>query len=191
MTIRRMVFSRNRYFSGKALGKDDLEAEQDYFREKQYFRNLFTYGTGIVSGLSVKTGSTSSFFLTPGYAIDATGREICVPSAIECPLPRNGDRWLICVSYVEAAANPTPTLGDPRGQGAFTENSRIEEGFEITVIPIAAGRQVGRQPFSSHSESELSAGIPLAVLQRKGTRWIVTPASRGAQARTSQKRSMK
>lgn len=65
--IRRMVFSRNRYFSGRLLTASDFEAEQTYFRDKQQFRNLYTLGVGVVSGLSVTTADDGrSIQISPG-----------------------------------------------------------------------------------------------------------------------------
>ena len=75
--VRRMVFSRPRYFFGKILSVDDLTAEHNYFLKKQRLRNQLVFGDGIVSGLSVAVGkegsSSQRLVLSPGLAIDSTG----------------------------------------------------------------------------------------------------------------------
>ena len=85
--VRRMVFSRSRYFFGKILSVDDLTAEHNYFLKKQRLRNQLVFGDGIVSGLSVavgKEGSNRRVVLSPGLAIDPTGNEICVRDVMTC-----------------------------------------------------------------------------------------------------------
>ncbi len=97
MMIRRMVFSRNRYFYGRLFTASDFQAEQNYLRDKQQFRNLHTHGVGIVSGLSVKTlDAGRSLHVSPGYAIDALGREIACPLHLNqsCPLSAIGYSYL-------------------------------------------------------------------------------------------------
>jgi len=38
-----MVLARNHYFQGRLLSANDLESEQNHLREKQHFRNLYTF----------------------------------------------------------------------------------------------------------------------------------------------------
>ena len=173
--IRQMVFSRNRYFQGHLLSASDLEAEQNYLRDKQQFRNLHTLGTGVVAGLSVTTTDEgTSLSVTPGYAIDYLGREICVPSPLECPLPGAGTQLLVSISYVENDAEPsTPSLGlDPLATDNPVEYTRVAEGFELDFTSIPSARP-GR---TGNNHDELGPKLRLAILQRKGTRWTVQPA---------------
>lgn len=191
MMIRRMVFSRNRYFYGRLLTASDFEAEQNYLRDKQQFRNLHTQGVGIVSGLSVKTQDAGrSLHISPGYAIDGLGREICMPSAIESALPVECNRLFVSVGYAETKAEPTPTLtSEPLSSDNPAEEARIEEGFEVTLTPIPPGKRAGRQSILP-SQDEPDPSIPLAVLQRKGKRWVVEPprGTRTKFARTKPKK---
>ena len=178
--IRQMVFSRNRYFQGHLLSVSDLEAEQNYLRDKQQFRNLHSLGVGVVAGLSVTTTNKgTSLSVTPGYAIDYLGREICVPSPLECTLPRAGTQLRVSISYVESDAEPsTPALAlDPLSTDNPMEYARVAEGFELALTPMPSSRptRIGR---TLSSPDELSPSLPLATLQRKGTRWTVKPASR-------------
>jgi len=159
MMIRRMVFSRNRYFYGRLLTVSDFQTEQNYLRDKQQFRNLHTQGVGIVSGLSVKTQDAGrSLHISPGYAIDGLGRDICVPSAIESALPLECNRLLVSVGYAETKAEPTPTLTSaPLSSDNPVEEARIEEGFEVTLTPIPPGKRAGVRASCPHRTSPTQA----------------------------------
>ena len=60
---------RNRCFWGKLLTAEDLELEQEYFREKLKRHNRYLHGFGVVFGLEVsKNGRDVA--ISPGLAID-------------------------------------------------------------------------------------------------------------------------
>lgn len=164
--VRRMVFSRPRYFFGKLLSADDFTAEQNYLSEKQRLRNRFTLGEGIVSGLSValrKNGSGQEVSLSPGLAIDHAGNEIFVHEAMACALPSSGKRIYVCLRYVEAETSPVPAiLPDSDNVGNEVQNTRIEEGFEMTFEPTLPARTT----------------LTLALLLRKRNRWAVSSSFR-------------
>jgi hypothetical protein len=188
--IRQMVFSRNRYFQGRLLSASDFEAEQTYLRDKQRFRNLHTLGIGVVTGLSVTTSNSgTSLSVTPGYAIDHLGREICVPLPIECALPGAGNRLRVDISYVEQDAEPTTAAlsPDPLITDNPVESTRITEGFELALTPIPSGKltKPGR---IQNSQDQLALSLPLAILQRKGRRWMVVLAT---QSKRIKKQRMK
>jgi hypothetical protein len=162
----RMVFSRPRYFFGKVLSADDFTAEQNYLSEKQRLRNRFTLGEGIVSGLSValgKKGSGQQVVLSPGLAIDHAGNEIFVHEAMACALPSSGKRIYVCLRYVEAETSPVPAIfPDSDSIDNLVQNSRIEEGFDMTFEPTLP----------------TSPGLTLALLLRKRNRWTVSSSFR-------------
>ncbi len=169
--IRRMVFSRILYFEGRLLTASDFQAEQDYLRDKQRFRNLHTYGVGIVSGSSVKTQQgNATVLISPGYAIDALGREICMSETMECPLPQDGERLFVCLTYVECEADPILMSSIETGlAGAKTVYARLEEGVEVML-------EVTRP-------STNSSTLPVALLRRKRTRWTRDPSFRPPRAK--------
>jgi hypothetical protein len=185
-----MVFSRPRYFSGKLLTANDLEAEQSYHRDKQRFRNLYTLGYGIVSGLLLETQDNGrSIYVAPGLAIDGYGREICVDSAVELALTGGDDRLLVCIGYAETEAEPTAALrSDSLSADNPVENARIEEGFEVTLTPIPAGKQAAKASIVP-SQGEPGTGIPLAILQPKGKRWVIDPSPRRFRVKSAGRRS--
>jgi len=173
--IRQMVFSRNPYFQGRLLASNDFGAEQTYLRDKQRFRNLYMLGIGVVTGLSVTTSKNGTFVsVTPGYAIDNLGREICVPSPIECALPSTGTRLRVDISYVEIDSEPTTSAlsPDPFSPDDPAEYTSVREGFELTLTPISPAK-VGHV---RSSLDKLSHNLTLAILRRKGKGWIVDRA---------------
>ena len=189
MMIRRMVFSRNRYFSGRLLTASDFETEQTYHRDKQQFRNLYTLGVRIVSGLSVTTKDDGrSIQISPGYAIDVWGREVCVPLVVDCPLPAKSDRLLVSIGYVETETEPTPALpGEPSSGGNPIQCAKIEEGYEVTLSHIPSGKPLG-PPRNRLTQNEPGPLIPLAILQRKGKQWVVEPPPRRTQAKPAKRK---
>lgn len=193
MMIRHMVFSRNRYFYGHLLTASDFQAEQNYLRDKQQFRNLHTHGVGIVSGLSVTLQDLGrSLLISPGYAVDGLGREICVPAAIGSALPTACIRLLVSVSYAEIEAELTPTLTPgPLSSDNQAEYARTEEGFEVTLTPLPLNKPAGRPRILLPSQDEANISIPLAVLQRKGKRWIIEPTPRRTPTRSARTKPKK
>lgn len=122
-TLRRL--KRNRFFPGKLLTADDLELEQDYFREKLRRHNRYLHGMGIVFGLEVSKGG-SAVVIAPGLAIDCQGNEIAIPEPLQqfFPSPDLGSTFFLSISYVEKETDPTP---GPLPTCSVMENSRMEE----------------------------------------------------------------
>jgi hypothetical protein len=146
---------RNRYFTGKLLDEDDLTQEQHYFLEKARRHNRMLHGWGIVSGLRVRPGATSSeLILEPGYALDPLGNEIVVEDEVTVdlrsedddgnavsPCPRTDDDrrkrvhrerspnrpLYLAIAFAECMTRPLP-------RGESTEYSRIRDSFAIRVL---------------------------------------------------------
>src|SRR5262245_53475392 len=130
-----MVFKQPRFFDGRLLSAEDLQAEQTYYHEKARFRNLHLYGTGIVSGLRIRIGrDRSSIIISPGYAIDNYGMDICVPCDVPIALPPQSKRLSVWISYVEAETAPIPGPSSLLDHNNLSVNSQIEEGFEIDFV---------------------------------------------------------
>ena len=183
MKISHVIFSRVRYFSGQFLTANDFQAEQSYLRDKHRFLNRFTYGAGIVFGLSVSIEDGGrSLHISPGLAFDGLGREICVPTPVNCSLPKEGSRLRVSVRYTEADATPTPVShGAHAGEESGHEHTRVDEGFELAVEPVSVAKAVRRPPDVSLSRDS-NDGILLALLRLKGMRWVVDPSLRHAAA---------
>ena len=72
---------RSTFFSGALIGTDDLRTEQEYHRDKARLHNRALHGSGVVHGLEVVCEG-EGFRITPGFALDAFGREIVLTSEV-------------------------------------------------------------------------------------------------------------
>ena len=122
------VLKRNRFFTGQLLTAEDLELEQQYFREKLKRHNRSLHGFGVVGGLELSI-TEGKIHLSPGLALDCQGNEIAVGVTLELALPDDSDgkgTSLLGISYLEKVSEPVPVPGSPEPQ-----NSRIAESFEV------------------------------------------------------------
>jgi hypothetical protein len=153
-------FTRVRYFTGKLLTAEDLQAEQDYHRAKCRYHNLWHHGTGIVSGLhlTLDSPSTSSgqatVHVNPGVAIDGTGEELAVCEPLSATVPADMSSCFVTLSRIEVPIAPVPAVNSDLG----AEASRIEERVQLEIV----------------------TGIPqnaveLAHLERHETGWRMDP----------------
>jgi hypothetical protein len=79
--------SRVYYSTGRMLGVEDFQADQDYHRGRLARALLQLFGTGTVSGLNVAIGNdpgdgSLEVQVSPGMAIDRVGRIIEVPRQV-------------------------------------------------------------------------------------------------------------
>ena len=79
--------SRVFYQTGRMLGVEDLQTEQDYHRGRLARALMQLHGTGTVSGLKVQTDGNKDLTqlevqVTPGCAVDRLGRIIEVPRLV-------------------------------------------------------------------------------------------------------------
>lgn len=183
------VFSRPRFFDGRLLTAQDLQAEQAYHRDKARFRNLHLYGTGVISGLQIGLGQDrSSIIVSQGYAIDLYGRDICVPCDLPISLPPRSKGLSVWIRYAEMEATPTPALPSPLEHDNLSVNSQIEEGFEIDFASVSA-RAGGQRAVLPPSSDKSDAWLLLGVLLRKGRSWRLNPNHRRSQATVLNRRS--
>ncbi len=130
MNIAKLSLTRNRFFAGKLLTPEDLELEQQYFREKLKRHNRYLHGFGVVTGLAVSQ-SASNVTVSEGLAIDCEGNEIIVtdPLVLATPLPLAGQSNIyLALRYVENERDPVPVPASDDFD-APAQNSRIEESF--------------------------------------------------------------
>lgn len=161
---------RPRFVAGRLLAAEDLQAEQDYVRDRIDRRNRVLVGAGIVDGLAVKVddgGASAHVVVAPGLAFDREGREIFIGCAVRVALPGAGSPLLACVSYRERAerlaAAPSGTGDD--GSDAVQAN-RIVETFAVSLAATAP-----------------DDALAIARLRRVRGRWRLDPRFRAARAR--------
>jgi|ERR1700736_6057669 hypothetical protein len=119
---------RPRFFDGQLLTAKDLQAEQDYQRERRWLHNRMLHGVGVVDGLDVAVddGSGTAVVVSPGFALDSHGREILV----ECPARIDlgictSDVCFVTIEFTETPSDPVPA---PSG---IVEFSRVKEGYAV------------------------------------------------------------
>lgn len=161
---------RNRFFSGKLLTVEDLELEQEYFREKLKRHNRYLHGFGIVFGLEVSKGR-STVVISTGLAIDCQGNEIVVPEPLEesFPNPDLGNTLFLSISYVEKGTDPVP---GPLPDCSEMENSRIEEG--VAAVFGKENVNQGHRHFKGRWRAcGKSHGLAIAKLRFSSGQWRI------------------
>lgn len=101
---------RPRYFNGKLLTAEDLEAEQTYGREKMRRLNRLLHGCGVVCGLVVTAAATVKapwrIRIGTGVALSPAGDEVTLAMPVCLDLaahrPGRGKRIFIAVRYGES-----------------------------------------------------------------------------------------
>ena len=144
---------RNRYFAGRLLAVEDLQAEQDYIVERLNRRNRLLHGAGIVTGLEVTVepgdGGEPEVVVAPGLAFDPAGREIHLDAPCRLPLPASDVALGVWLRFDEQPCRSVPAIGEP-SEGAEdtspTQATRIVETFAATLsaAPDVEAVAVGR-----------------------------------------------
>lgn len=131
------------YTTGRMLGVDDFQADQDYHRGRLARALVQLYGTGTVSGLLVQTDGNTDITqlelqVTAGMAIDRVGRIIEVPRTV-CIVLNN---WLSqqIQAWQNQITNPVA------GQAVISDpNLAIRDGKNLmcdvfaTFVPCTRG----------------------------------------------------
>ena len=123
--------TRPRFFSGKLITPEDLELEQQYFREKLKRHNRSLHGFGIVSGLKVTTKS-GQIIVEPGLALDCEGNELVIETvqSIVPPLTADWHTAFVNVCFFEECVLTTPpTAAEEASNFAAT----ITESFMLAL----------------------------------------------------------
>jgi hypothetical protein len=162
------ALARNRYFSGRLLGAQEFQLEQDYFRERLRRHNRALHGAGVVHGLQVSVrpngGDGEQVAVQPGFAIAPDGEEIVVPCEASAGLPQSASQLFVTLSRAEVPSHPVPASDDEQPQ--FT---RVEETFALGVQATASQN-----------------GIALARLIRAASGWMIDDAFAVPRARCHQ-----
>ncbi|WP_127569745.1 hypothetical protein [Paenibacillus xylaniclasticus] len=140
--IQLQQFERNRYFYGKLLSVKDFQLEQNYYIEKRSLLNRLIHGTGVIGGLHLSQIDGTGIRLTPGTAIDSSGREIVVASNLDVadisklagyPPAYAGGVLYAAISYDEIAREPVPPVSNATASTDGIELNKIRETFKFTL----------------------------------------------------------
>jgi hypothetical protein len=141
---------RPRYFNGMLVTREDMEAEQRFFRLKMKLHNRAA-GAGVVWGFCISLDG-NDVVVFPGYGVDCCGNDVTVTSQyrvdgaslIRDPAARSvlaqptfaGHRLHLLLEYVECAEDARPVHGDPCAPAAAScEMSRIRETARLRLVP--------------------------------------------------------
>lgn len=153
---------RPRYVLGRALTTDDLQAEQEYRREKAWQHNRLLHGYGIVSGLEVgieeNEAGGAELVVSSGYGLDGWGREIVIPATLRRELPRDGRDFTVYLKYLEKDDD------SDKGMAAEAHRSFILETAELFIEPSPAERALT-------PAARADFAIALARLRRPHLTW--------------------
>jgi hypothetical protein len=162
-------FERQRFFAGRLLTADDLQAEQDYLRGKSRLHNRFLHGWGIVSGLGVTVDQGATLVVSPGLALDCAGNELVLSSPERVSLSGLSGRHYVNLEYLEVPVGQVPS---PHGVPEF---SRIRES--VTLKLEATNPGLGHSRMGPGTPGcGLSHALRLATISLKGTHWRVSAA---------------
>jgi len=167
---------RVRYFAGKLLTAEDLEAEQEYHLARFRRHNRFLHGWGIVTGLRVAGDGKNSITVEPGFAIDCAGNELVLAEPLQLSLSGLSSKHFVVIRYCEQLAAPQVALD------GGTEFSRVRESVSVELVgadPTAGHRGMGPGTPGCGQPHALS----LATLIRRGSRWHLSLTGRVARRR--------
>ena len=166
---------RNRYFAGRLLAVEDLQAEQDYVVERLDRRNRLLHGAGIVTGLEVTVepgdGGAPAVVVAPGLAFDPAGREIHLDAPCRLALPASAVDMGVWLRFDEQPCRSVPAIGEPPDgaeETASAQPTRIVETFAATLsaAPVAD-----------------ADAVAVGRVQRHRGRWRLDPRFEPARAR--------
>jgi hypothetical protein len=168
-----LPFERNRFYVGKLLTSSDFLAEQAYFNNKRRFLNSMMFGHGVVRGLGVYNLDDLSVIVESGMAIDGSGREIVIESAVIRKLSAlegfdsiTGNRAMLMLRYNEEPVHPTYSVVKKERSDAEYEMNRVKEGWELFLTDQAPSDMrpdtefLSKSVIYADSDYEIEAAIP-------------------------------
>jgi hypothetical protein len=133
---------RVRFFNGQLLSARDFADEQRYHLRKQRLHASRLHRPGIVDGLSVDVQPDGSLTVSPGLAIDRSGRTICLGQPLRLTVAGTGTSACLVARYQERETDAVQAFGSEQ----VAEASRIEEGsrWSFESAPAADGILIAR-----------------------------------------------
>lgn len=161
---------RIKYFGGKLLTAEDLQTEQNYHVNKHRELTRAILGVGIVTGLAVSR-SGSQVTVTPGTAVDSSGRLLELPAPCQFDLPSTTTAWDV---YLGAADTPVDPIPDAEPGGTMSSGPRHGAIQEVTIVWIETALSSARVPVTAEAVWLARVGAGRARIasasRRNGTR---------------------
>lgn len=113
---------RPNYFDRQQLAAADLNAEQQYFRERLRRHNRFLHGWGVVSGAEVTEGGTPGVLhVSEGYVVTPHGDEIYIPAGTHVDVSDELDACLGAAADPCSAVRISAAVINPEGKDDRTD----------------------------------------------------------------------
>lgn len=173
-----MTPERPAFFEGQILAAADLTSAVDYGRAQAARHERYLHDWGIAEGLELTTAPDSSgqyvdVTLSPGIAIDGTGREIIVPASVLLSTadffnangasPQAGASYPILLSGLDTNPPAAPLTTGACGPGG--QPTRTEEGYVLAYGALGAGLSLDGQQVPDVTQGPVPApGEPWQVL---------------------------
>lgn len=108
---------RPNYFDRQQLTAADLNAEQQYFRERLRRHNRFLHGWGVVSGAAVTSANTPGVLqVSEGYLVTPHGDEIYIPAGTQVDVSGELNTCLGAAADPCSAVRITDATINPEGK---------------------------------------------------------------------------
>lgn len=161
---------RNNFVYGMVLGAEDFQQEFNYFYDRMKLHNRMLHGYGTVTGLKVSSDeeTTPEIVVNAGMAIDPQGNEIMLPSAVQYPLPEEGEEAYLVLYWAERDTDPVPISSADSDTNQIV-SSRVEE---YAILKYEADQSEAKH-----------TGVVLARLKNVDGKWEVDKKFRVRRAR--------
>ncbi len=143
---------------GMAVTAEVWEESHDFHRQSQRFHNLYSHGSGIVSGMQVIASdpADTAVYILPGVAIDSAGRTVAISEPTAYDIGRQ----------VEGVLHLILTYGEGRPRTAGSQS--MQEGAPLYVQAEFMLQALNAAPDVPHVE--------LARVRRQGRTAALTDA---------------
>lgn len=165
---------RPNWYEGRPVTAAGLDEQQALFRERMRRRNRLLHGWGIVRGLEVTTRSPGTLVVAAGFALDAAGNEILIPSETTVDAGRAGlepdgaTHWL-AVRWDESPTGEHP----PEAPDVSAMAAAFVEDFELALLAEDPGEQA-----NGRVDVHAAPWLVLATVVRDADTLRVDPAPR-------------
>lgn len=157
---------RIRAMDGMAVTADVWEDAHNFHRQSQRFHNLFSHGSGVVTGMEVIASdpADTSVYILPGVAVDTAGRMIAIAEPTAYDIGRQ----------VEGLLHVVLTFGESRPRSEGTQSTQegaplyVQTEFSIQALPtlpdaphieLARVRRQGRTSAISDARNASQPGV--------------------------------
>ncbi len=161
---------RNNYFFGKLLTEQDFNGEQEYLNNKRRLINRYVHGMGVAAGMGVLMADDKTISVEPGFALDASGREIFVdaPCLRKLSMIDGYDRLTpdsryvyLCIEYDEKGSGADISISD----SSKTEFASMRETYRLFLTQEEPERYIAAGTGVFDSRALLYQGDGVTVIE--------------------------